>query len=237
MSDLDELLGEKEPSEPKDEVKAPEPEPKPEEKGEAEAEEANEATEAEEVVPPTTERMVPEAALLAERRKRQALEEQEQFWKELKAQKEAQPAPDVLEDPEGAYQSLQSTFDQRLLNERLNMSEMMHRQSKGDEAVDAAVEAWMEAVKQNPAMHQQAMQNRDPFGVVMQWHQQQTQIAEIGNLDDWKAKTREAIKAELMAEMKATPPVQTPTDLSDVPSEPPKARGYSGPTPLDDLLK
>jgi len=181
--------------------------------------------------------MVPEAALLAERRKRQALEEQEQFWKDLKAQKEAQPAPDPLEDPEGAYRTLQQTVDQRLLNERLNMSEMMHRQAKGDQAVDAAVEAWVEAVRQNPAMQQQAMQQRDPYGHVLKWHEQQTQIAEIGNLDEWKARTREALKAELMAEIKATQPIQQPTDMSDVPSKPPGTRGYSGPTPLDDLLK
>jgi len=114
---------------------------------------------------------------------------------------------------------------------------MMHRQAKGDQAVDAAVEAWVEAVRQNPAMQQQAMQQRDPYGHVLKWHEQQTQIAEIGNLDEWKARTREALKAELMAEIKATQPIQQPTDMSDVPSKPPGTRGYSGPTPLDDLLK
>lgn len=234
MSDLQDILDDKEPEQPEVEAKAEAPEPEPAEKGD-EAPEAKAEEAPEEVVPPTTEKMVPEAALLAERRKRQALEEQEQFWKDLKAQKESQPDP--LEDPEGAYRSLQQTVDQRILNERLNMSEMMHRQSKGDQAVDAAVEAFGEAAKQTPAMQQQALQHRDPYGFVLKWHEQQTQIAEIGNLDDWKAKTREALKAELMAEMKADQPIQQPTDMSDVPSKPPGTRGYSGPTPLDDLLK
>lgn len=227
MNDLQDILdGE----ETKEETKAVEPEVKAEEP----APESTPEPEPEEPSKPEPAEKGLEAALVEERRKRQALEQEREFWSELKAKKEEQPDP--LDDPEGAYRNLSETVDRRILNERLNMSEMIHRQNKGDGAVDEAVAAWSEAVRQNPGMQQQAMQQHDPYGYVLKWHEQQSQIAEIGNLDEWKANTREALKAELMAELKADQPIPQPTDMSDVPSQPPKTRGFNGPTPLDEIF-
>lgn len=227
------------PSEPTPETKEPEPKVEPEKQAEPEAKEKTEAdsseTEPKGYRDPSTGRFVPLKELTTEREKRQAAEraredearlrkDAEDNWRRTQAQVEeiqrriqaSQPQqpqvqpPDPLLDPAGALAYQQDVFQQRLLNERLNTSEMFARNKHGDQIVDAA----FQAAQQAGALSHFA-RSKDCYGDMIKWHRHQQVLARVGeDPDAYEKSLEEKIRAKVLEELKtgnrAVVPGQTP---------------------------
>lgn len=205
MSDGNELafLEETQPEAPEPEqAEEPQPEPEqPEATGEPEAE------------PPAAQeestRPVPITALLDEREKRQEAqrkaEEYERKLKELERQIAArqQPPADFNANP-------QAVIEHRLLNERLNTSELVAANAHGADVVETAKAAFLEAARSDPLLLQQAHRQLHPYDFVVKWHKQQALLAQMGtDPDAWINAQVEARLQERLAQSpapKAPPP-------------------------------
>lgn len=231
-----------------DEPKAPEEQPKAEE---PKGEEPNDVEKGDDQAPPAddietlraemealkSENTGLKSGISEERRKRQSLEDEHRFKTELESRKAEQPsAPDPWTEPDKALESVRSEWQQALLNERLNMSEAMARQSHGDEAVDAAAEAFLEATKANPEMYHAMTRQQNPYSYVVNWHKQQQTLKEVGSVDDLRAKIEAEVRAKLEAEAKANAQ-SMPPDLSQEPSGATPSQQWNGPRPLDEIIK
>lgn len=200
-----------------------------------------------------TATMVPLKALEEERKGRQD-------WKEKAIRAEAQlealrAQPQQTQAQQTTQQPQQLTYEQALLNERMNMSEMMVRQQHQD--VDAMLEVFQKAAKDNPALGAQLAQQRHPWQWMYDQAKRMTAMEEIGA--DPVA-YRDRIKAELKAEMEAaaqasqteqqttqqaTQTQQTPVAKPNLPQSLATARSaaprtasvWTGPTALNDILK
>lgn len=120
----------------------------------------------------------------------QALHETRDEVKALKAQIEAlqphqQPqaeqVPDIFENPEGYAAYLQNQVAATALNDRLNLSEELVRQSAGDEAVAAAQEWGRQMLASNPGFAQAFYQQRNPYGFLVQQHQRYQAVSQLGD--------------------------------------------------------
>lgn len=131
------------------------------------------------------------------RRYQQQLQEMER--RIAAAQNPPPPPPDLFEDPNAWQQNVRSEMEQRLANERANMSELLARNKYGDEAVEKAQQA---AVAQN--LGPQFMRMRDPYGALLEWHRRASFVQEIGpDPEAYKTKLRETIRNEVLEELKA----------------------------------
>lgn len=166
---------------------------------------------------PREERHAPLTALLDEREKRQAaqreLDDLRRKLQDIEAAK--QPKPDFFENPEQALAQERAHFQQMLWNERLNMSEAVARQAHGDGTVDAAVEAFQSAARDNPTMAMELQRQANPYGFVLKWHQRQQLLSEIG---EDPAAYRARIEAEIMERLQQQAPASPPK-----PAAPPRS--------------
>lgn len=150
-------------------------------------------------------RHVPLSELLSEREKRKAeatrREEVEKRNNDLQAQLEViarmQQAPrppqappheqqEELPDPYDApavmqyqlrqLQRMQQQFNEQQMHQNANFSERLARQQHGNEAVEAAIKAAQAAGAGTYFLRQQ-----DPYGALMQWHNQQSFLAKVGS--------------------------------------------------------
>jgi riboflavin biosynthesis pyrimidine reductase len=130
----------------------------------------------------------------AEQRAAQLEQQLQQF---MRQQEQAKPAPDIFENP-GAFvdQGVRSQVDP-IKSELAQMREEFSLQraitSHGEEKVQAAYKALADGMQSNPAVnavYQQAMASRDPYKVILDWHQKETVYKTIGNDPDAYAKSR-----------------------------------------------
>lgn len=165
-----------------------------------------------EVAPQEAPHTVPISAILDEREKRQIAQRENEDLRRKVAEYEAakaHPAPDPAENPRefAAYQ--QQQVQQVMWNERLNMSEAIARQTHGEDAVNAAREAFAQAVKSNPPLYAELQRQPNPYSFVVQWHQRQKLLDEIGSDPAaYRARIADQIRAE-MAAQSTTPSVPT----------------------------
>lgn len=250
---------------------APAPETRTEPQPEQTAEPQANAEPASEGEPQTDERgMVPVAALQAERQKAKRyteqvaefqtkLEQQNAQWEQRfnqifaqlqpkPAQPEEEQAPDIWTDPDaylqrGVQQAVSPVMTQLKAMQR-GMAEIQFK----PEVVAEAESAFNTAAAKGELPKefiQQVNSSPNPWAAAVQWHQQQTAMAEIGSDPAaWKAQQREALKAEIMAELQQG---QQPGAQRAAPVMPGNfATGrnvgsrtgpaYSGPPNLDDIL-
>jgi hypothetical protein len=159
------------------------------------------------VAPPApAEPHVPLHVLLEERKERQAY--QRQIQQIIEAQQRAQQPPppppiDPIAEPERFAQAVQMELarkDQQMqsmaIHNRANTSEMLARSKYGDEVVDAARQAAVDA-----GLGQHFLAKTDPYREVMDWHRGQQAAKEIGD----PAAYKEKLKAEILAELKGQP--------------------------------
>lgn len=218
--------------EPKDEPKAEAP-AEPEAKAEPAdpPKEEAEGTGAVEASPPDAVdekgRLIPLTALLDERDKarkhREEAEKLRRELEELRKPKERPEAPDVLMDPEGFQRHVSQTVEQRLWNERLNMSEAIVRDRYGDEAVNAAQQAFQERLQRQPALYAELQRQPNPYGWLVEWHKRESFLSEVQDPDKWREQERERIRAELLAEVQSQPStvprtVAPPRSLASAPA-------------------
>lgn len=184
--------------------------------------------------PPAAEEQhsIPPKALQEERRKRQELEHQ---LAELTArlQQPQMPPPSIWEDEQGWQQHfggqvVSEAVNAATLNARLDMSEMMVRQSHEDFEDKKA--QFLEMMKETPGLQQKAIADPHPWNFAYNYvtNHQRMQELSATNVSELEAKLREQIRAELAAEQKpAAPSAQIPETLADAQS----ARG-GGAQPL-----
>lgn len=201
--------------------------------------------------PPASEQapMVPLKALEEERKGRQDWKEKairfEEELKHLRSSQGQQPSSQQQQQPAPAM----LTYENALLNERMNMSEMMVRQQHGDADVDGALEVFQKAVQENPALGAQLAQQRHPWQFMFDQAKRIQAMSEIGSDPAaYRQKVRDEILAELQQQGAASPaqPVAAaapaapviPKSLATARSAAPRtAQAWTGPTALTDILK
>jgi hypothetical protein len=127
---------------------------------------------------------VPITAMLDERDKRKGLEAEVARLREQQPQPQAQPIPDMLDDPEGYNAYVQSAVETRLLNVTLNTSERFAKKEHGAEAVEAA-KAWaLERYAVDPLYREQILRDPDPYERIVNDHRRE-QIASTVTAGDF----------------------------------------------------
>lgn len=97
-------------------------------------------------------------AVLDERRKRQELEAKLAKYEEEKVEKIKRP--DVLEDQEGAFQHTESAFENKLFQERINLTRELMMEAKPDYSEMAAL--FLGMVKENPSLESEIRNSSNP---------------------------------------------------------------------------
>lgn len=196
-------------------------------------------------------RHVPISAMLDERDKRKALEaERDRYKQELEQarQKPAQNVPDPYDDPQGFAAYQEQRVQEAVTQQRFQMSELMAKQTHGEETVNTAAQWALEKANSDPAFAAAYHRQAHPIDWIVQQHKRDAILSDIGdNVDDWF--TREAAKrgyapanvaapAPAVAQtQQATPPAKVPRSLATQGSGPTDVRQVaSGPTAAVDAL-
>ena len=124
--------------------------------------------------------MVPLAALEAERDRRRAFEDQVRSYQSAQ-QQPAAPRPDPYDDPEGYDRAIDQRMQQALFAERFSTSEYLAKEKYGEEKVNAAGEWATEQANSNPAFAAEFASQRFPLMWVVQQHQRNAMLSEIGD--------------------------------------------------------
>lgn len=224
-----------------------EPEPQPEPEPEPQAQ------------PVKDEAHVPSWRLREMREEREALqrqfEQERNQWQrqfaELQArlpQPERPKAPDVFEDPNGFLNHGVSQAVDPIKSEIGQLREFYSRKEAirehGAEKVTAAYNAIAQGLQNRDpeasAVYQRAMQSMDPFGEIVNWHQQKTVFSQIGNDPNaWFERTLEErlkdqkFAGNMMQKIQQTTR-QVPQGQSQVQLPPSLNRATSAAAPVDD---
>lgn len=249
MSDLNDLLNgdelpEIDPEEQEttgDNTPEPEDESKPEQEDSTpESEETPEEAEADASKPESKDEdgNWTKAAVLDERRKRQELERQlEQALKD----KTPEEKKDWFDDPEGAASQIKQEFQSQLANTRIEMSQEFMRSLHED--YDQLEAEFVDLAKGNPAMLAEFQQSKNPAKFAYETAKKHREYADLKDVDKAKAKLREEVRAELEKEYQQKSEKEQkkreaiPPSLSNQGKGGLSADDYSGPTPLEDILK
>lgn len=264
-NDLETLLKDDPKPEPKSEAQPdPRPEPKDPEPGdrrepvpepEPAAKEADQtgdgAEEPAKDVPPASKDsrdagVVPLEALLNEREKRQSADRaREALETQLREQQETAKRPDPAEDPEGAMAFDRDQWRQEMIDMRVNQSYEIASATISD--FDDVMADWRDACAKDPTLYDRAVQQPSPAKWAYDHLKAQKVAAEVGNDPvAYREKLREELKAEILAEREArkadTQETQEtrsdlPETLAGEPSTTKRSSTFTGPTPLDDLVK
>lgn len=185
-----------------------------------------------------------QAGIAAERKKRQEIEQRyadlERQIAEMRQPKEPEAPPPSMWEDEQAWQQhfggevVNTAVQQATMNAKLDMSEMMARQSHDD--FEAMKERFVKMMQDNPAIQQQALNDPHPWNRAYQIAKNAATMEELGatDLDTLKAQLREQLKAE---QEQATARPQIPQSLAGEQS----ARGSAtspdnGPPSLKDIV-
>lgn len=155
------------------------------------------------------------AAVLDERRKRQELERQ---LEELRAKEKPEDTrPDVFEDPDGAFSHVEQRFNQKILNERITLSRALMEDRHADYADKEAVFVGM--AKENPDLIRQMQEHPFPAKFAYEQASKHQEYQAMQDVDAYKSKLREEVKAELLQEMEAKNSQKAEKDkIADAPS-------------------
>lgn len=123
---------------------------------------------------------VPLAALLDEREKRKADRDRlAKLEQELNAARsQPQDVPDMFSDPDGYRARQEQLIRQETWNVRADLSQAFAEQQFGKEKVDEAVAEFMAKCPPGSPHALELLQQRNPYGYVMQWHDQQKMLAD-----------------------------------------------------------
>lgn len=177
--------------------------------------------------------MVPLKALHETRDQVQQLRAELNQLRQPQQQTQAQPVPDIFEDPEGFVDYQNRQLHAVTLNTTLNISEEMTRKADGQETVDEAQKWGAQAFTANPAFYQQFLQQRNPYGFLVEHYKRASTFAKLG--DD--PSQIEAFLTWKQAQQ-GTPstPAAVPSSLADQQSARGSAVPYQPPS-LEQLLK
>jgi hypothetical protein len=205
--------------------------------------------------PPEQDDRVPQAALLDERRKRQERERENQELRDrldrIEAQRQTPPAAkeeppkDIWDDPQAfvaaaerrAVEAAIAEADNRFIERMVRQSERAARKRYQD--YDEMRQTFSERVNRDPVLKAEfnkAIAEGEDFGdFVYNSAKEMQRFATIRNADEMRAQIRKELEAELAA--KANPTAQVPQSLNATPSPASTTETWSGPPPLEDILK
>lgn len=232
---------------PEQEAAAETPEQKPEEKSQEEtsvsAEE--EAPKGEKAAPPAAEKTEPSApiaALLDEREKRK---EAERKLAEIEKAQKPEEETDFFEDPEGALRQRDQAFEEKILQNKLEMSQAMAKQSHPD--FDEVLGKFNKAMETDEtlkgrakAIWNDALTQPHPALSIYNAVQRELALQEMSDPDELRKKIEAEVRAELAKEKEEEKPASPdiPESLADersVGSR--KGPEWAGPTPLGEIIK
>lgn len=180
------------------------------------------------------------AAVIGERKRRQeaearakALEEQLQAYQN--PPEPPAPPPSVWEDEQAFAGTLVSTaVQQATLNARLDMSEMMVRQSNPD--FDEMKARFLKMAEVNPVIAQQCLADAHPWNKAYQIAKNAATMEELAatNVSELEAKLRAKIEAELAAQKPPAPAL--PNSLADAPAGMGTTATGAQPFTLEDII-
>jgi hypothetical protein len=131
--------------------------------------------------------------------------------------REKAPLPDPMTDPEGYAQYQTQAVEERIFNQKLDMSEEMAIDRHGKDAVDVAFEA-MKA-KNDQFAYQQVMSSRHPFDALVKWHKREKLLSDIGDKpDEYVMRRYQELTAAQAAAAGQAPIVQTQTATPVIPA-------------------
>lgn len=177
-----------------------------------------------EAVDPNTGRMVPLAELTNERKKLKGERDEERrlrmeaearakvYQEQIEAARRPPPQapqprqpvriPDPVTDPEQYARFVHQTAQQQVFDAQLNASEDRARDKYGDDTVNEAFQAAQAAGlvgSQSPLLQQ-----RHPWGAMVEWHKQQKALQTIGSDPEaYTKRIEEEVRAKVLAELKA----------------------------------
>jgi hypothetical protein len=152
-------------------------------------------------------------AVIDERRKRQALEDDKRKLEaELAALKESIPKRDVidarldvLEDPDGFSEAISSRIEKAAIETRINLSREMMIDRHDD--YEEKEQIFIEYAKEHPELQQQALKSSNPAKFVYEEakkFQEFQQIKDGTYVEKLKAELKEQVRKELEAERSKT---------------------------------
>jgi hypothetical protein len=210
------------------EAEKPEQEQEPEQETEVKDEGVKEeaAPPAESQAPAKDERFIPINALLDEREKRQRLEaELAQLKAKAEPAKEDTTEDDLFSNPAEVLKRVQMEAYAAARRDMINMSEAILFESKPD--AQEKIDAFKDAVQQNPTLYQQMLQHPNPAGFA---YQEGSKFLSVKSMPQDMAAYEKELRAKIEAELAAKYgqkggklPSSIPTTLSDVPNVKPGA--------------
>jgi hypothetical protein len=185
---------------------------------------------------------VPRKALIAERKKRQELErrlaqmEGQVSVYQQSTNKNAQAPQEPARPEDQFYRDPVAFVDQRLAQQRLQISEELVR-SQHPEDYQAAVDSFTEAVKASPHLLNQFRSHNNPAAFAYETGKAFADMKDVGSLDEYRAKVRAELEAEIEAKLRKEGAL---TAANNATTSAAGARGsgstttaeYSGPTSL-----
>lgn len=191
MSELDAFLDEQVDSveestpEAEGEPTAPEEEQTPEEEPKAEAK------------PEEPEESWTKKAVIDERRKRQALEaERDKLLEQLKAEPKQETRPDVFEDSDKAFEHTEQKIEQRLLNQKIEMSQELMRSMHED--YDELETEFIDLAKADPSLVQKMNNSALPAKFVRDTALKARNLSKVDEIPQYESEIAK-LKAELEA--------------------------------------
>lgn len=169
------------------------------------------------------QRQVPFGAMLDERDRRKAAEQERdelRRWKqEQEAARQSAKVPDAFDDPQGFADYQRQQMEQVQVGLRFEMSDRFARQQHGAEAVQSATDWATQRAQEDQGFAIQMMQQADPVGWIVQQHKRDAMLSDIGdNPDDWFE--REAAKRGWQKQS-ATEPAAQVVAMQQPASKPP----------------
>lgn len=189
----------------------------------------------EQVVTPTAAEKALQAELARVRQKNREIES-------ALLAKQEEEKPYLGEEYEQRFKETENKFEQRLINQKLDLSESFARDKYADFPEKLAV--FEEMVKENPILYREMVSQSNPAEFAYKTAANQLKMKEMGNPVEYETKLRAEITAELEAKYKKQMESETrkrdelPGSLADARGAAgTKAQVWAGPTALGDILK
>ena len=149
---------------------------------------------------------VPKEAVIDERRKRQALEDQlkamqAEIERIRNPQTEKPKRPDLFEDPDGALSYMEQTFEQKMSQRLADMSVAFAKSQLPDYDEKEAVFVDLVRSDQTGQLLSQLRQAANPAMFAYETAKKVMQFQEMQDVDSYRAKIEAEVRAKIMAEM------------------------------------
>lgn len=144
--------------------------------------------------PQEESRHVPLATFLDQRDELKRWKQEAETLRQQVSQRQQpqQEAPDPLDDPHGFAAHQNQQVEQRLTQQRFEISDVIARQQHGSEAVDAAGQWAAEKAKSDPSFALSYMQQQHPIDWIVQQHKRDQMMSDIGTDPDEYVRRRAA---------------------------------------------